>query len=111
MIKLPYKWSIIGYAFKFGEKTMTHIITEACVGTCDTACVEVCPVDCIHPTKDNWSDSFKADLSDKQLYINPEDCIDCGACIPECPVEAIYSDDSIPEGQENYVEINAKYFA
>ena len=47
----------------------------------------------------------------KQLYINPEDCIDCGACIPECPVEAIYTDDSMPEGQEKYIEINAKYFA
>ena len=90
---------------------MTHIITEACVGTCDTACVEVCPVDCIHPTKENWTAEFKADLSDKQLFINPEDCIDCGACVPECPVEAIYPDDAIPDGQEKYLEINAEHFA
>lgn len=90
---------------------MTHVITEACVGTCDTACVEVCPVDCIHPTKDEWDASYLDSVEGKQLYINPEDCIDCGACVPECPVEAIYPDDSLPDGQEKYIDINAKYYA
>jgi len=89
---------------------MTHVITEPCIGTCDTACVEVCPVDCIHPTKEAWNDAYKADVSDKQLYIDPDECIDCGACIPECPVEAIYTEETLPEGQDKYTEINAQYF-
>ena len=88
---------------------MPHYIVEPCIGTCDTACVEVCPVDCIHPTKEEWDDSY-SDLSDKQLYIHPEECIDCGACVPECPVEAIFEEDSLPDGMEKFVEINAKYY-
>ncbi len=78
---------------------MTHIIVEACKGVKDAACVEVCPVDCIHTT-DN----------DDMYYIDPEECIDCGACVPVCPVEAIYPDDEIPEGQEKYLEINTNFF-
>ena len=73
---------------------MTYIIAEPCVGVCDTACVEVCPVDCIHGPEDpkgvgaeTKADGFDPD--EKQLYIDPEECIDCGACEPECPVEAI----------------------
>ncbi len=89
---------------------MTHVITDPCIGTCDTGCVEVCPVDCIHPTKEEWDDSYKESVEKKQLYINPEDCIDCGACVPECPVEAIFPDDSLPDDQEHQIELNELYF-
>ena len=81
---------------------MPHIIAEPCIGTKDTSCVEVCPVDCIHPTK---GDGDHAAAS--QLYIDPDTCIDCDACLPECPVEAIYSDMSIPEEYLPWLEINA----
>ena len=80
---------------------MTYIITDPCVGTCDTACVEVCPVDCIHGPDDPEGSGEEAkedgyDATNKQLYINPEECIDCGACEPECPNTAIY------EGAEDW---------
>ena len=58
---------------------MAHIIAEPCVGTKDTACVEVCPVDCIHPTTDDGDKHATAD----QLYIDPDTCIDCGLCVDE----------------------------
>jgi NAD-dependent dihydropyrimidine dehydrogenase PreA subunit len=64
---------------------MPFIITDPCIGTKDTACVDVCPVDCIHPRKDE--PEFDLTL---MLYINPDECIDCGACVPACPVAAIY---------------------
>ena len=78
---------------------MAYIIAEPCVGTCDTACVEVCPVDCIHPKKEDWDAKGydESDLDDKLLYIDPEECIDCGACEPECPVEAIFEESEVPE--------------
>jgi len=93
---------------------MTYIITEPCVGICDTACVEVCPVDCIHFTKDkDIGVEAKAEGFDpegKQLYIDPEECIDCGACEPECPVEAIYTEDEVPEEWNKYIKINYEFF-
>ena len=64
---------------------MTYVITEPCIDVKDTACVDVCPVDCIHPTA--TEDDFE---NVNQLYIEPEECIDCGVCEPECPVEAIF---------------------
>lgn len=79
---------------------MTYIITEPCIGVKDAACVEVCPVDCIHSNDDA-----------EQYYIDPDECIDCGACVPVCPVEAIFADDDIPEGQEKYLEINKGFFS
>ena len=92
---------------------MSFIIAEPCVGTCDTACVEVCPVDCIHGPYDKEGrgeeakvDGFVPKDSDS-LYIDPEECIDCGACEPECPVEAILSDTE--DGIERWAEINRKY--
>ena len=60
---------------------MTYIIAEPCIGVKDTACVDVCPVDCIHPTK-NETEEFE---KENKLYIDPEECIDCGACEPVCP--------------------------
>ena len=64
---------------------MAYIITEPCIGTKDKSCVDVCPVDCIHG-KDE----------DEMLFIDPEVCIDCGACVSACPVEAIFADSDIP---------------
>ena len=72
---------------------MIFVITEPCVGVCDTACVEVCPVDCIVQHKDKGDAAgFK-----NQLYIDPEECINCGVCEPECPWEAIFEDEQVPE--------------
>ena len=91
---------------------MTYIIAEPCVGVCDTACVDVCPVDCIHPTRDEWSDKGydESNLEGKMLYIDPEECIDCGACEPECPVEAIFEESEVPDEWTSYIEKNYKYF-
>jgi ferredoxin len=84
---------------------MVYVIAEPCVGTKDTACVKVCPVDCIHPTKDD------ADFNEEvTLYISPEECIDCGACVPECPVAAIFPLDELPAKWNAYTELNAKYY-
>ncbi len=66
---------------------MAYVIAEPCIGTKDTACVDVCPVDCIHPRKDEAGHEAVT-----QLYINPVECIDCGACVPVCPVTAIFRD-------------------
>ncbi len=84
---------------------MTYVITQPCVGVKDTACVAVCPVECIHPTKDE--PEFE---TEQQLYIDPETCIDCGACEPECPVNAIFEEEYVPEGQKQYTEINAAWY-
>ncbi|MEE8437124.1 MAG: ferredoxin family protein [Candidatus Neomarinimicrobiota bacterium] len=91
---------------------MAYIIAEPCVGTCDTACVEVCPVDCIHPTKEKWDEAGfdENNLEGKMLYIDPEECIDCGACEPECPVEAIFEESEVPEEWNKYIKINYDYF-
>ena len=86
---------------------MTYVICEPCIDVKDTACVDVCPVDCIHPTPDN-EEFFEEEV---QLYIDPEECIDCGFCEPECPVEAIYAEDDVPEEWESFTEKNADFFA
>ena len=78
---------------------MTYIICEPCVGTKDTACVEACPVDCIHGTDE-----------DPMLYIDPEACIDCAACEPACPVEAIFAEDDVPDKWKGYTPVNYAYF-
>ncbi len=86
---------------------MPFIITDPCIGTKDTACVDVCPVDCIHPRKDE--PEFETTT---MLYIHPDECIDCGACVPACPVAAIYdSTDSTPDSQKDLIEANAVYRA
>lgn len=82
---------------------MTHIITRACCN--DASCVDVCPVNCIHPTRDE--PEF---LTAEMLYIDPETCIDCGACVDECPVSAIYPDDQLPAQEEPFLQINADYY-
>lgn len=79
---------------------MTYIISEPCIGTKDGACVDVCPVDCIHTTEES-----------NQFYIDPETCIDCGLCVDECPVQAIYAEEDLPEKWNKYIQINADWFA
>jgi NAD-dependent dihydropyrimidine dehydrogenase PreA subunit len=84
---------------------MPFVITDPCIDTKDTACVDVCPVDCIHPRKDE--PEFDAAT---MLYIHPEECIDCGACVPACPVAAIYdSHDSTPASQKDLIPANDIY--
>ena len=78
---------------------MTYIIAEPCIDVKDTACVEVCPVDCIHGNDE-----------DKQLFINPEECIDCGACEPACPVQAIFPEEEVPEKWAPFTAKNYEYF-
>jgi NAD-dependent dihydropyrimidine dehydrogenase PreA subunit len=84
---------------------MTYVITEPCIDVKDASCVDVCPVDCIHPTESE--DGF-AEV--RQLYINPDECIDCGACEPACPVTAIFEESAVPEQWRQYIKINADFF-
>ena len=84
---------------------MAYTIAEPCIGTKDTACVDVCPVDCIHPTKQD--PDFETETL---LYIDPVTCIDCGACEPVCPVEAIFENDFVPDKWKQYIAINADYY-
>jgi ferredoxin len=74
---------------------MTYIVTELCVDCKYTDCAAVCPVEAFHELPD-------------RLYINPETCIDCDACVPECPVEAIFADVSLPEEMQEWLELNAE---
>ena len=85
---------------------MAYIIAEPCIDVKDTACVDVCPVDCIHPTK-NETEEFE---KEKKLYIDPEECIDCGACEPVCPVEAIFEEAAVPDKWKQFIQIDADYY-
>jgi NAD-dependent dihydropyrimidine dehydrogenase PreA subunit len=87
------------------KRTMTYVITEPCINEKDASCVDVCPVDCIHPRKDE--PGFSEAL---QLFINPDECIDCGACEPECPVNAIFPEDDVPAEYEEYTAKNREAF-
>jgi len=80
---------------------MTYVITSPCIDTTDQSCVDVCPVDCIH---------FDEGV-DKILYVDPDECIDCGACEPACPVSAIYAEDDVPDEEIAFTEINALWFS
>ncbi len=77
---------------------MTYVIGEPCVDVLDRACVDECPVDCIYE-------------GDRMLYIHPDECVDCGACEPVCPVEAIYYEDDLPEKWAGYTGENMRFFA
>ena len=74
---------------------MTYVVTESCIKCKYTDCVEVCPVDCFYE-------------GPEFLVIHPDECIDCGLCEPECPIEAIYADDELPSDQIEFIEINLK---
>jgi ferredoxin len=88
-----------------GGSTTAYVIREPCVGTKDQSCVEVCPLDCIHPY------TGEAGFDDEpQLYIDPDTCIDCGACEPVCPVTAIFAESDVPEQRQEYVPKNAEYY-
>lgn len=84
---------------------MTYVITQPCIGVKDASCVDVCPVDCIHPSQNE--EGFEAA---EQLYINPDECIDCGACEPACPVTAIFEESAIPDEWKHFIKINADFF-
>jgi ferredoxin len=85
---------------------MAFVITEPCIGTKDTACVAVCPVDCIHP-KQEEPDFAAATM----LYIDAETCIGCGLCVDECPVRAIFDESDVPAEWQHFIEKNRAYYA
>jgi len=76
---------------------MAYIIAEPCINVKDRSCIDVCPVDCIYE-------------DDEQLYIHPDECIDCGACEPECPVTAIFAEEAAPSQWHNYIAKNRDVF-
>ncbi|OFW01755.1 MAG: ferredoxin [Acidobacteria bacterium RIFCSPLOWO2_12_FULL_59_11] len=78
---------------------MTYGIVGPCISVKDRACIDVCPMDCIHGTD-----------SDEMFYIDPEECIDCGGCVPACPVEAIFAEGEVPEKWQHFTQGNADYF-
>ena len=84
---------------------MIYVIAEPCIATKDTACVDACPVDCIHPRKDEAE--FAAA---PQLYIDPDVCIGCGLCVPVCPVAAIYGEEELPAQWRQFAKVNADWF-
>jgi NAD-dependent dihydropyrimidine dehydrogenase PreA subunit len=85
------------------SKPMAYVITDTC--TKDELCVEACPVDCIHPKKD------EADFETvKHLYVQPDDCIDCGACVPVCPTNSIFPLDELPAELAHFAAENAEYY-
>ena len=87
-------------------RVMAYVIAEPCIGTKDNSCVEVCPVDCIHPTPDE-PDYDKVEM----LFIDPEECIDCDACVEACPVDACFAEDQLPDEWTDYAQKNAEYYA
>jgi ferredoxin len=82
---------------------MAYVIVDTC--TKDELCIEACPVDCIHPKKDEGD--FEAV---KQMMVNPDDCIDCGACVPVCPTNSIFTLDELPADLQQFAAINAAYY-
>lgn len=76
---------------------MTYVIAQPCVDVKDKACIEECPVDCIYE-------------GSRSLYIHPDECVDCGACEPVCPVEAIFYEDDTPEEWKDYYKANVEFF-
>lgn len=92
---------------------MTYVVAEPCIGTKDRSCVEVCPVDCFYDYKSDELNKKAGKEPQKagdtgMLVIHPDECIHCGACEPECPVDAIFEDDDVPEQWADYTALNAK---
>jgi NAD-dependent dihydropyrimidine dehydrogenase PreA subunit len=84
---------------------MPYVIAEPCIDIKDTVCVDTCPTDAIHPRRDE--PGFE---TAHQLYIFPDDCIDCGACVPVCPVSAIFLAEDLPDKWKQYTKVNAGWF-
>ena len=84
---------------------MAYVIAEPCIDTKDNSCVEVCPSTASTPRPEEPD----YDLV-KQLYIDPEECIDCDACVEACPVDACFAEDQLPDEWQSYIQINADYF-
>lgn len=82
-----------------------HVVTQPCIGVKSGECIDVCPVDCIHPNRSN-----PAFEGAEMVYIDPEVCIGCGACEPVCPVVAIFERPQVPEKWQSYIELNAEHF-
>src|SRR5262245_4526379 len=80
--------------------SMAYVIAEPCIDVLDISCVSVCPVDCIHYEEG----------TDRKLFIDPNECIDCGACEPECPVNAIFPEESLPPEWASYTQIDATWY-
>ncbi len=78
---------------------MAYIIAQLCLTVKDASCVEVCPVDCIHSSDES-----------QQYFIDPDECIDCGACVDTCPVKAIYPEDEVPAEWGAFIKINRDFF-
>lgn len=90
---------------------MTYVVTKPCLGTKDRSCVEVCPVDCFYNIKkkkynDKYGMPLTADGEEGMLMIHPDECINCGACETECPVEAIFEDSGVPEEYKEFIKVN-----
>jgi NAD-dependent dihydropyrimidine dehydrogenase PreA subunit len=96
---------------------MPYVITQKCAGVCDTACVDVCPCDCIvGPVPLEQLRAVPASVRAKrfpgiQMFIAPDECIDCGACVAECPAAAIYLDTDVPDEHRGDIERNASFFS
>ena len=96
---------------------MTYVITQKCIGTCDTACVDVCPCDCIlgpvslDQLRQAPANQRGSRFPGIQMFVDPDECIDCGACEPECPVAAIYLDENVPDEHRADIARNAAFFA
>ena len=86
---------------------MAYVIAEPCIDVKDRACVDVCPVDCIYePEATHLPEGERLN----KLYIHPDECIDCGACEPECPVEAIFAAEDVPDQWKHYIQIEIDAF-
>ncbi len=83
---------------------MAYVITDTCIK--DQLCADVCPTDCIHPKKDE-----PAFEEEKQMYVDPAGCIDCGACVPVCTSDSIFAEADVPEDHKQFIEVNAKFYA
>jgi NAD-dependent dihydropyrimidine dehydrogenase PreA subunit len=80
-----------------GVPNVTYIIAQPCVDVLDKSCIEECPVDCIYE-------------GERMLYIHPDECVDCGACEPVCPVEAIFYEDDVPDQWKDFYKANVEFF-
>jgi NAD-dependent dihydropyrimidine dehydrogenase PreA subunit len=80
---------------------MTYVITQPCVDVKDKSCVDVCPVSCIY---------LESDELDRKLYIHPDECIDCGACEPECPVSAIFEQSAVPAEWQEFIHLDRRWW-